>query len=57
MSGNKYGACRGSWNENESFVAPMPITPVSADGLILLQNLILKNETHALDETSKQNLQ
>ncbi|KAE8821929.1 hypothetical protein PTNB85_10567 [Pyrenophora teres f. teres] len=38
-------------------VLQTPITPVSADGLMLLQDLILKKDAHALDETSKQNLQ
>lgn len=33
------------------------VTPVSAAGLTSLQNLILKRDAHALDETSKQNLQ
>jgi hypothetical protein len=34
-----------------------PVTPVSAAGLASLQNLILIKDAHALDETSKQNLQ
>jgi hypothetical protein len=34
-----------------------PQTPVSADGLMSLQNLIIEKDAHALDETSKQNLQ
>jgi hypothetical protein len=34
-----------------------PLTPVSAAGLTSLQNLILKKDAHALEETSKQNLQ
>ncbi|KAH4330485.1 hypothetical protein HBH98_256180 [Parastagonospora nodorum] len=33
-----------------------PITPVSADDLMSLQNLILEKDAHTLDETSKQNL-
>jgi hypothetical protein len=33
------------------------ITPVSADGIMSLQNLILEKDARALDETSKQNLQ
>ena len=41
----------------EDAVLQTPITPVSADGLMLLQDLILKKDAHALDETSKQNLQ
>ncbi|KAJ6267361.1 hypothetical protein PSV08DRAFT_157423, partial [Bipolaris maydis] len=40
----------------EDAVLQTPITPVSADGLMLLQNLILK-DAHALDENSQQNLQ
>jgi hypothetical protein len=34
-----------------------PVTPVLAAGLTSLQNLILKKDAHALDKTSKQNLQ
>jgi hypothetical protein len=34
-----------------------PVTPVSAEGLMSLQNLIIKQDAHALDETSKQSLQ
>ena len=34
-----------------------PVTPVSTEALISLQNLIIKQDTHALDETSKQSLQ
>ncbi|USP73004.1 uncharacterized protein yc1106_00278 [Curvularia clavata] len=41
----------------EDGVLQTPITPVSADGLLLLQNLILKKDAHALDENSQQNLQ
>jgi hypothetical protein len=33
-----------------------PITPVLAEGLMTLQNLIIKQDAHALDETSKQSL-
>ena len=33
-----------------------PVTPVSAEALGSLQDLILKQDAHALDETSKQNL-
>lgn len=38
-------------------VPQTPVTPVSAEGLLSLQNLIIKHDAHALDETSKQNLQ
>jgi hypothetical protein len=41
----------------EDAVLQTPITPVSAEGLMSLQDLILKKDAHALDETSKQNLQ
>jgi hypothetical protein len=34
----------------------MLVTPVSVESFILLQNLIIQRDTHALDETSKQNL-
>lgn len=34
-----------------------PATPVSAEALISLQNLIIKQDAHSLDETSKQCLQ
>jgi hypothetical protein len=37
-------------------VLQTPVTPVSAPGLMSLQNLILEKDAHALDETSKQNL-
>jgi hypothetical protein len=33
-----------------------PVTPVSAEALMLLQSLIIQRDAHALDETSKQNL-
>ena len=33
-----------------------PVTPVSAEALMSLQNFIIKKYTHALDETSKQSL-
>ena len=33
-----------------------PVTPVSAEAFISLQNLIIQRYAHALDETSKQNL-
>ncbi|USP75261.1 uncharacterized protein yc1106_02535 [Curvularia clavata] len=41
----------------EDAVLQTPITPVSVDGLMLLQNLILKKDAHTLDEITKQNLQ
>lgn len=41
----------------EDVVLQTPITPVSVNGLILLQHLILKKKAHALDKTTKQNLQ
>jgi hypothetical protein len=41
----------------EDEVLQTSIIPVSADGLMLLQHLILKKDAHALDETSQQNLQ
>jgi hypothetical protein len=44
-------ACR----ENE--VPQTPVTPVSAEGLVLLRNLIIEQDAGALDETSKRNLQ
>ena len=34
-----------------------PVTPVSAEALISLQNLIIKQDAYALDEMSKQSLQ
>jgi hypothetical protein len=34
-----------------------PVTPVSADGFMTLQNLIIKQVAHALDDTSKQKLE
>ncbi|KAH8758851.1 hypothetical protein BGZ57DRAFT_733460, partial [Hyaloscypha finlandica] len=33
-----------------------PMTPVSAESFMSLQNLIIQRDAHALDETSKQNL-
>jgi hypothetical protein len=41
----------------EDAVPQTPVTPVSADGLMSLQNLILEQDAHALDETTKRNLQ
>jgi hypothetical protein len=34
-----------------------PVTPVSAEGLMSLQNLIIEQDAHALDRESKQSLQ
>jgi hypothetical protein len=33
-----------------------PVTPVSAEAFMSLQDLIIQRDAHALDETSKQNL-
>ena len=44
-------ACR------ESEVPQTPVTPVSAEGLASLRNLIIEQDASALDETSKRNLQ
>ena len=41
----------------EDKVPQTPITPVSAEGLMLLQNFILEKDAHALDETSKKSLE
>jgi hypothetical protein len=41
----------------EDDVPQTPVTPVLAEGLMSLQNLILKQDAHALDETSKQSLE
>jgi hypothetical protein len=38
-------------------VLQTPVTPVSAEAFISLQNLIMKRDAHALDETSKLSLQ
>lgn len=37
-------------------VLQTPVTPVSAEAFLSLQNLIIKQDAHALDETSKQGL-
>jgi hypothetical protein len=34
-----------------------PVTPVSTEGLVSLQNLIIEQDAHALDKESKQSLQ
>jgi hypothetical protein len=41
----------------EDEVLQTPVTPVSGEGLMSLQNLILRKDAHALDETSKQSLE
>jgi len=41
----------------QDVVLQTPVTPVSAEALMSLQNLIIKQDAHALDETSKQSLQ
>jgi hypothetical protein len=38
-------------------VLQMPVTPMSEEALVSLQNLISKRHTHSLDETSKQSLE
>ncbi|KAI1528603.1 vegetative incompatibility protein HET-E-1, partial [Pyrenophora tritici-repentis] len=43
------------YQQNE--VPPTPITPVSAEGLVSLRNLIIEKDAGALDETNKRNLQ
>jgi hypothetical protein len=47
----KVGSCR------QDVEPQTPVTPVSAEALMLLQNLIIQRDAHALDETSRQNLQ
>jgi hypothetical protein len=47
----KVGSCP------QDIVLQMPVTPVSAEALMSLQNLIIKQDAHALDDTSKRNLQ
>ena len=44
----------GSYPQDD--VLQTPVTPVSADALMLLQKYIIKKYAHALDETSKQSL-
>jgi hypothetical protein len=41
----------------QDIVLQTPVTPVSAEAFMSLQNLIIKQDAHALDETSKQSLQ
>jgi hypothetical protein len=38
-------------------VPPTPVTPVSAEGPVSLQNMIIEQDASALDETNKRNLQ
>ncbi|TAQ90358.1 hypothetical protein B7494_g1303 [Chlorociboria aeruginascens] len=45
----------GSCPQDE--VPQTPVTPVSADGFMSLQNLIIKEVAHALDDTCKQKLE
>jgi len=45
----------GACHQNE--VPLTPITPVSAEGLVSLRNLIIEQDAGALDETNKRNLQ
>jgi hypothetical protein len=44
----------GSWPED--VVLQTPVTPVLAEALVSLQDLILQQDAHALDETSRQSL-
>ena len=41
----------------QDVVLQTPVTPVSAEALMSLQNLIVKQDARALDETSRQSLQ
>jgi hypothetical protein len=41
----------------QDIVLQTPVTPVSAEAFMSLQNLIIKQDAHALDDTSKQSLQ
>jgi hypothetical protein len=54
----KVGSCRQDvevhYRQDEELQTPL--TPVSAEAFISLQNLIIQQDAHALDETSKQNL-
>ena len=47
----KVGSC---WQD---IVLQTPITPVLAEALMLLQNLIIQQDAYTLDKISKQNLQ
>ena len=46
----RVGSCR------QDVEPQTPVTPVSAESFMLLQNLIIERDAHTLDETSKQNL-
>jgi hypothetical protein len=46
----KVGSCR------QDVEPQTPVTPVSAESFMSLQNLIIQQDAHALDEMSKQNL-
>jgi hypothetical protein len=46
----KVGSCR------QDVEPQTPVTPVSAEAFMSLQNLIIQRDAHTLDETSKQNL-
>jgi hypothetical protein len=46
----KVGSCR------QDVEPQTPVTPVSAESFMSLQNLIIQRDAHALDEMSKQNL-
>ncbi|PQE18246.1 transposase tan1 [Rutstroemia sp. NJR-2017a BBW] len=46
----KVGSCQ------QDIEPQTPVTPVSAETFMSLQNLIIQQDAHALDETSKQNL-
>ena len=46
----KVGSCR------QDVEPQTPVTPLSAESFMSLQNLIIQRDAHALDEMSKQNL-
>jgi hypothetical protein len=46
----KVGSCR------QDVEPQTPVTPVSAEAFMSLQNLIIQRDAYALKETSKQNL-
>jgi hypothetical protein len=41
----------------QDIVIQMPVTPVSAEGFMSLQNLIIKQDAYTLNDTSKQKLE
>lgn len=47
----KMGSC------SQDIVLQISVTPVSAEAFILLQNLIINQNAHMLDDTSKQKLE